>query len=62
MALDENLSINDEFYVSLVYQLMLRDKKQIYVFDDIDFFCQWGTPQDLQEYLFWINQVNDFSA
>jgi NDP-sugar pyrophosphorylase family protein len=62
MALDENLSINDEFYVSLVYQLMLRDKKQIYVFDDIDFFCQWGTPQDLQEYLFWINQVKDFSA
>lgn len=62
MALDEDLSLNNEFYVSLVYQLMLRDKKKIYVYDDIDFFCQWGTPEDLEKYLFWLNQVKNFSA
>lgn len=62
MALDEDLSLNNEFYVSLVYQLMLRDKKKIYVYDEVDFFCQWGTPEDLDEYLFWLNQVKNFSA
>ncbi len=57
MALDQNLSLNDEFYVSLVYQLMLKDKLKIYVYDKIDYFCQWGTPEDLDEYNFWVDYV-----
>lgn len=60
MALDEDLSLNNEYYVSLVYQLMLRDKLSIYVHDKVDYFCQWGTPQDLQEYEFWLEQVKNF--
>lgn len=57
MALDLDLSLNGEYYVSLVYQLMLRDKLKIFIYDQIKYFCQWGTPQDLQEYLFWIEQI-----
>ena len=59
MALDEDLSLNGEYYASLVYQLMLRDKLKIFVYDKIDYFCQWGTPEDLQEYLFWVEQVKN---
>ncbi len=61
MALDEDLSLNNEYYVSLVYQLMLRDKLNILVHDKIDYFCQWGTPEDLQEYLFWVAQIKNWS-
>ena len=62
MALDQDLSLNGEFYVSLVYQLMLKDNLKISVFDKIDFFCQWGTPEDLEEFLFWINIVKNFQS
>jgi NDP-sugar pyrophosphorylase family protein len=62
MALDQDLSLNGEFYVSLVYQLMLRDNLKISVFDKIDYFCQWGTPEDLEEFLFWINIVKNFQS
>jgi len=62
MALDEDLSMNGEYYVSLVYQLMLRDNLKIYVHDKVDYFCQWGTPQDLQEYEFWLEQVKNFKT
>ncbi len=60
MALDEDLSLNDEYYISLVYQLMLRDKLKIHVYDKIKYFCQWGTPQDLREYSFWIEQIRQW--
>ncbi len=60
MALDRDLSLNNEFYVSLVYQLMLKDNLKIYVYDQIKYFCQWGTPEDLEEYLFWVDQVKNF--
>ncbi|MEK6919115.1 MAG: sugar phosphate nucleotidyltransferase [Nanoarchaeota archaeon] len=44
--------INGEHYVSTVYELMLRDKLKVYVYEH-KYFCQWGTPQDLQEYQWW---------
>lgn len=60
MALDEDLSLNNEYYVSLVYQLMLRDNLKIYVHNKVDYFCQWGTPEDLRDYEFWLEQVKNF--
>ena len=48
-----NRHINGEFFVSMVYQLMLEDQCHITVFDEITHFCQWGTPEDLEEYLDW---------
>lgn len=50
--MDRKLDINGEYYVSMVYQLMLRDNLPIYMYP-ITHFCQWGTPQDLEEYKSW---------
>jgi NDP-sugar pyrophosphorylase family protein len=46
-------SLNGEYYVSMVYEAMLRDGLDIRVYDQIPHFCQWGTPADLEEYLWW---------
>ena len=49
---DLNISINNEFYVSMVYNLMKRDNLKILVFP-IEKMLQWGTPKDLEEYIVW---------
>ena len=50
--IDNNISLNGEYYSSMVYYLYLRDKKKLFV-PEMDFFCQWGTPVDLEEYEAW---------
>lgn len=44
--------INDEFYVSQLYQLMREDGLKILIYK-IPFMLQWGTPEDLAEYNYW---------
>ena len=51
---DKNISINNEFYCSMVYNLMYNDGLKIKVFE-IEKMLQWGTPKDLEEYLIWSN-------
>lgn len=53
MMIDEDVNLNGEYYVSLVYNLMIRDGLKILVYDKVPYFCQWGTPKDLEEYLVW---------
>ncbi len=48
-------TINGEYYVSMVYELMIRDKLPVYIYDEITHFCQWGTPADFEEFLYWAN-------
>jgi NDP-sugar pyrophosphorylase family protein len=43
---------NGEYYVSLVYNLMIRDGKHVCPFE-IQRMLQWGTPRDLETYLMW---------
>lgn len=43
---------NGEYYVSVVYNLMIRDGLLIRPFE-IQKMLQWGTPHDLEEYLMW---------
>lgn len=50
-------ALNGEYYVSLVYNLLKEQKEKIYVYDKIPYFCQWGTPEDLDEYNFWIKNI-----
>lgn len=45
-------TLGGEYYVSLVYNYMIQDNKDIKI-HDIPYFLQWGTPQDLQEYIYW---------
>jgi hypothetical protein len=51
--IDEGLSLNGEYYASLVYNLLKRDGLDVLIYDRIPHFCQWGTPKDLREYEFW---------
>jgi NDP-sugar pyrophosphorylase family protein len=41
-----------EYYCSLIYGPMVSDGKKISLFEVEKFIC-WGTPGDLEEYLFW---------
>jgi NDP-sugar pyrophosphorylase family protein len=46
------MKVNNEYYVSLVYKLMLEDTCKVRIFE-IEKMLQWGTPRDLEEYLVW---------
>lgn len=49
---DLNINVNGEFYVSLVYNLLIRDGLKINIFE-IENMLQWGTPYDLEIYKGW---------
>ena len=50
--IDKKDSINNEYYVSLVYNLLVKDKLKVLIYE-IQNMLQWGTPLDLQEYQKW---------
>lgn len=50
--MESGLELNGEFYVSLVYNELAKDKLPIYIYE-IPFMLQWGTPEDLEEYNYW---------
>ena len=50
--IDQDISINNEYYVSMVYNLIKKDNLNILIFE-IKKMLQWGTPKDLEEYLIW---------
>jgi NDP-sugar pyrophosphorylase family protein len=52
--IDLNISINNEFYVSMVYNLLVQNSLKVLIFE-IEKMLQWGTPTDLEEYLLWSN-------
>ena len=47
--IDEDINLSGEFYVSLVYNLLLKDKLTVSIYE-IQHMLQWGTPQDVEEY------------
>lgn len=51
-ALNKDLSINGEYYVSLVYNEMIADRLKISIYE-VQHMLQWGSPQDLEEYQYW---------
>jgi NDP-sugar pyrophosphorylase family protein len=54
---DSGESLGGEYYVSLIYNLMVADGLRIGVPVNVEFFCQWGTPEDLEEYLYWSRKI-----
>lgn len=50
--MDNKVELNGEYYVSLVYNELKKDNLNIYIYE-IPFMLQWGTPEDLEEYLYW---------
>lgn len=49
---DNDLKVNGEYYVSLAYKHLLTRGLKTIVFE-LDYFMQWGTPEDLREYQYW---------
>ncbi len=58
MVMERNLHIKGEYYVSTVYQLMKEERMRIHIYE-LDYFLQWGTPEDLQEYVYWSEYFGD---
>ena len=58
---DSNARVNNEFYVSSVYQLMKDEGLDIRIYN-LDYFLQWGTPQDMEEYAYWSRYFNQKGA
>ncbi len=57
----EDIQVNNEYYCSLVYNLMLRDNLKIGVYE-LEHFMQWGTPNDLREYNQWSEIFNKLNS
>ncbi len=47
-----NIEVNGEYYVSMVYNLMIEDGLPVSVYE-VQHMLQWGTPKDLEEYQSW---------
>lgn len=54
-------TLNGEYYASLPYNFMVADGRQVWVPTNVEKFCQWGTPEDMQDYLFWTECARRFS-
>ena len=54
---DNNDTLNGEYYASLPYNYMVRDGLKVWVPTNVEFFCQWGTPEDMDEFNFWIKTI-----
>jgi NDP-sugar pyrophosphorylase family protein len=48
----KNLSLNGEYYVSLAYKYLLATQQKVLVYP-LQYFMQWGTPEDVAEYNSW---------
>jgi NDP-sugar pyrophosphorylase family protein len=57
--IEQDLSVNGEFYVSMAYKPLFEIGKKIAIYE-LQHFMQWGTPQDLLEYQQWSNLFRNF--
>ena len=55
-------SINGEYYMSLPFNAMVSDGMTVLCPPVIDYFCQWGTPKDLNEYSYWMNAAKKINT
>ena len=52
--MDEDVNLNGEYYVSLIYNLLCKNNLTSLVYE-VPHMLQWGTPLDLDMYLKWSN-------
>lgn len=57
LAEHEECAINGEFYASLPYNFMVKDGRKVWIPTNVTYFCQWGTPEDMQEFVYWTDLV-----
>jgi len=57
---DADDNIKGEYYMSLPYNYMVKDSLKVWCPTNINHFCQWGTPRDLEDYVYWINTIKSW--
>lgn len=50
--MDEDINLKGEYYVSLVYNLLVADNLKVSIYE-VQHMLQWGTPGDVEEYKTW---------
>jgi NDP-sugar pyrophosphorylase family protein len=50
--MENDINVHGEYYVSLVYNLLVRDKLTVSIYE-IQHMLQWGAPEDLESYRGW---------
>lgn len=55
-------ALNGEYYVSMIYNHLVADGLRVAVPANVSHFCQWGTPEDLTEYLYWTGIVRGWRS
>ena len=58
--IDADDSIEGEYYASLPFNYLVRDGLKVWCPVNVVHFCQWGTPKDLEDYLFWTDTIKGF--
>lgn len=58
-VINEDLSLNGEFYVSIAYKYLFKKRMPVSVYP-LQHFMQWGTPEDVHEYLQWSSIFRSF--
>ncbi|MFA5138769.1 MAG: NTP transferase domain-containing protein [Elusimicrobiota bacterium] len=51
-AVRQGLRVHGEYYASMPYNILIRKGMDVRVYE-IPTFLQWGTPEDLEDYLYW---------
>jgi NDP-sugar pyrophosphorylase family protein len=52
LILNNDIKVGNEYYASLIYNPMVADGITVGLFEVEKFIC-WGTPEDLEQFLFW---------
>jgi NDP-sugar pyrophosphorylase family protein len=50
-------SLNEEFYISLTYKTLLKNGHKVGSVL-MEKFAQWGTPEDLEDWIYWNESIN----
>lgn len=53
--------VNNEFYASMLMQVLIEDGQKVGVFE-LDKFFQWGTPEDLRDYEGWAKAMRRYPS
>ena len=51
-VVNNNVHVNHEYYISVAYQYLLKNNYETLIYP-LQHFMQWGTPEDVAEYLEW---------
>jgi len=57
--IDAREEINGEYYMSIPFNYLVKDDLRVWCPSNVEQFCQWGTPEDLEDYLFWMHSLEN---